>query len=355
MARLPLRMRAIEIAVLPRITMQKLKSGKIPFGLLEKLIASYAPPGERVTVGPMVGEDAAAIDFGEKLLIVTSDPITFATEDIGYYAVVVNSNDVAAMGGRPKWFLATVLLPEGKATDAMAEEIFAQIGTACKRFGLGLIGGHTEITRGIDRPIIAGTMIGEVASDRLVRSNGAMPGDLIVITKCAAIEGSSIIAREQRDRLLQAGFNASEVDKLKNLIYSPGISILKESEIACSVGKPSAMHDPTEGGIATGLWELASASGVGLLVMEDEIPMMAETRALCKALGLDPLGLISSGCLLITAEPEAARLVLSALKGQAINASIIGEVVEAAKGLKFKSARGEREIKPYERDEITKL
>lgn len=334
--------------------MRKLKAGKIPFDLLDKLVAKYAPPGERVAVGPSVGEDAAAIDFGENYLIVTSDPITFATEDIGYYAVVVNANDVAAMGGRPKWFLATVLLPEKKATAAMAEEIFAQIGSACKRFGLGLIGGHTEITPGIGRPIIAGTMLGEVARAGLVSSGGAKPGDSIIMTKYAALEGSSIIAREKREKLFRAGFAAVAVDKLTNLIYSPGISILKESEIACSVGKPSAMHDPTEGGIATGLWELAAASGVGLVVMEDGISLLEETRALCKALRLDPFGLISSGALLITAEPSLARLMLSALIARGINASIIGEVTEAEEGLKFKSSRGEREIKPFESDEITR-
>ena len=180
-----------------------LSLGKLPIELLSELIAKY--PGrrsDRVVVGAKVGEDAAVIDFSETYLVVKTDPITFVSEDIGWYALNVNANDIATMGAEPRWFLATVLLPEGSSTPELVEEIFSSIHRAASSLGIAVCGGHTEVTYGLDRPVISGTMLGEVPKDRLVRSDGAGPGDVIILTKGLAIEATSIIAREKREDLL---------------------------------------------------------------------------------------------------------------------------------------------------------
>ncbi len=178
-----------------------LEVGKLPQDLLGRLLQRYTGRDERLLVGPAIGVDAAVIDFGDRCLVATTDPITFVAEQIGYYAVVINANDVACMGARPRWFLATVLLPERGADEEVVEGIFAQLADACSRLEVVLCGGHTEITAGLDRPIVVGQMLGEVSRERLVSSAGLHPGDQLILTKGIPIEGGSIIARERAAEL----------------------------------------------------------------------------------------------------------------------------------------------------------
>ena len=174
-----------------------LPAGKLPLPLLERLLTRFAPHDPRIIVGPRTGEDAAVFDFGDRYLIAKTDPITFATNQIGWYAVNVNANDVAVMGGEPRWFLATVLLPAGQATAELAEAIFEQIHDACEALGVSLAGGHTEITLNLDRPIVSGTMLGEVTPDRLITTAGAQVGDVVLLVKPVPIEGTALIALER--------------------------------------------------------------------------------------------------------------------------------------------------------------
>src|SRR5512134_389248 len=174
-----------------------LPPGKLPVEILDRLIRAYTSSIHGVAVGASIGEDAAAIDIGEKYLLAKTDPITFVAEDIGTYAIHVNANDIAAMGGKPLWFLATVLLPEKGTTPELVETIFRQLAAACGKIDVAFCGGHTEVTVGIDRPIVIGTMLGEVEKDRLVTTAGARAGDDILLTKAIAIEGASILAREK--------------------------------------------------------------------------------------------------------------------------------------------------------------
>ena len=169
-----------------------LPAGKLPLPLLERLLARFAPDDPRIIVGPRAGEDAAVFDLGDRYLVAKTDPITFATSEIGWYAVNINANDVAVMGAQPRWFLATVLLPAGQATAEMAEAIFAQIYNACAALGVSLAGGHTEITVNLDRPIVSGTMLGEVEHDRLIKTAGARVGDTVLQVKPAPIEGTAL-------------------------------------------------------------------------------------------------------------------------------------------------------------------
>jgi len=257
--------------------------GKFPSSLLERLLLKPGVKDPRVLLGPGVGEDAAVIDLGETLLVAKSDPITFATDRIGWYAVQVNANDIACTGGTPRWFLATLLVPES-FTEDQAEELYTQVLDACTAIDVTLIGGHSEVTYGIDRPIVSGTMLGEVARDRLVRTGGAQDGDSIVVTKGIAIEGTALLARERADDLRKAGVSDDTITLSAELLINPGISVLIDARIACTNAQIHSMHDVTEGGLITGLREIAAASGLGLAVEEGSMPILESTAAVCQAL-----------------------------------------------------------------------
>ena len=318
--------------------------GKLPPELLVRFLSLDAPPtpaAGRVVVGPGLGLDCAVLDLGDRYLVCKTDPITFAADEIGWYAVQINANDIACSGAAPQFFLATLLLPEAEGNGELAGRIFAQIKSACADLGAVLVGGHTEITYGIDRPIVAGTMLGETAKDRLITAAGARAGDAVLLTKGYPIEAVSIIAREVK---LAAGrFDSEFISHCQNFLRAPGISVVKDAQTALAAGRITAMHDPTEGGVAAGLWELAEASGCGIEVDVEALPLLPEGEALCRAFNLDPLGCIASGALLLTTpEPGAIR---AALEQAGIPAYVIGAVVEGS---------GVNLPRP-ERDEIAKL
>jgi hydrogenase maturation factor len=327
--------------------------GKLPAEHLARLLARYAPTDPRVILGPGVGRDAAVISFDDRYLVAKTDPITFASDEIGWYAVNVNANDIACTGATVRWFLTTLLLPGGQASPQMVDIIFDQIADACRKLGIEMVGGHTEITYGLDRPIVVGCMLGEVMPERLVRSDGARPGDALIITKGIAVEGTAIIAREKADDL--AGLDRSLLERCQAFLYDPGISVVRDAAVATAAGTVHAMHDPTEGGLATGLWELGKAAGVGLVVEEAAIPVLPETHTLCTRLGLDPLGLIASGALLMAVAPGDARAILDALEEAGIAAARIGRVVERGQGVVLSNKARERPLPVFERDEIARL
>jgi len=298
-------------------------TGKVPSDVLRRVVFSrLGVPCGRVLQGPGVGEDAAVLDMGEKVLVVATDPITGAVGSVGWLAVHVNANDVASCGARPTWFLCVTLLPEG-ADDAVLEEIMDQIHDACLEVGVSLIGGHTETTPGLDRPILVGFMMGEAPKERYVTTGGARPGDAVIITKGAGIEGTAVLAQDLasvlRDRVGEEVLRRAE-GMLKH------ISVVPEAMAAVEAGGVHSLHDPTEGGVLNGLWEMAEAAGVGLTIREDAIPVAPETRLICDALGIDPLKLLGSGALLIVADPGKADEITSAVRDVGVDASIIGEI-----------------------------
>ena len=329
--------------------------GKLPADLLQDLLDRYATTDPRVVVGPAVGEDAAIIDMGDRYLVAKTDPVTFATDEIGWYAVHVNANDLACSGATPRWFLATVLLPESGTTPELVETIFHEIAEACRQLGISLCGGHTEITYGLERPIVVGQMLGEVAPDGYVTSSGARVGDALLLTKGIAVEGTAIIAREKQDEL-RGVLSDTDLRRSANFLHVPGISVVEEARLALEVGGVHAFHDPTEGGVATGLWELAQAAGVGLLIEEGQLPFLDECRAVCRHFGLDPLGLIGSGSLLIAAAKDQAAAIVRRIESEGIAAAEIGEVVPADQGCRIRSAdRRLRPLPSFPRDEIARL
>jgi hydrogenase maturation factor len=301
-----------------------------------------------------VGLDCAVIDLGSRLLALKTDPITFTTDSIGWYAVQINANDIATTGAVPRWFLMNLLLPQKDTTPTLVEAIFEQVYQACRFIGVSVIGGHTEITVGLDRPILVGTMIGEVLREDLVTPRGAQPGDRILITKGIPIEATAILAREFPDRL--AGFlTREELDRAQGFLSDPGISVLREARLAVKVGEIHAMHDPTEGGVAAALWELAEASGNTLLVDPGAIPIPPLAARVCQALQLDPLEAIASGALLLCVPSGDAARVREEIQAAGIPCAEIGEVQSGPPAVWTGKVGRDQELRRPERDAIAKL
>ena len=329
-----------------------MEPGKLPLHLLARLLDDVPTPDPRVVVGPRVGEDAALIDFGDRYLVAKTDPITFATDLIGWYMVNVNANDIAAMGATPKWLLATILLPEG-ASESQAADIFRQVRSASADLDITLVGGHTEVTVGLDRPIVVGAMLGEVEKDRAVLSSGVRPGDAVILTKGIALEGTSILAREAKDRLAESGIDDSLLVPAANLLFDPGISVVADARVACSAADVHAMHDPTEGGLSGGLYELAAA-GVGFEIDETAIPVLPECARICDSLDIDPVGLIASGSLLITVAPNDAKAVVDSLRNNGIESHVIGSANSRSGEVTLRTRSGVVDFPRFERDELAR-
>jgi hydrogenase maturation factor len=328
--------------------------GKLPNTLLKRFIDKIKITDERVVLGPAIGEDVAVINFDGKSLVAKTDPVTFAADLIGWYAVNVNANDIATLGVKPRWFLATVLLPE-RSTDREAEKIFDQILEACNSLEIALVGGHIEITYDFKRPVVVGCMLAEMEKQPIITTSGARVGDDIVLTKGIAVEGTAVLAREAKSALLSSKLSEDLVQRAANYLFSPGISVLQEALVAGSRVEVHSMHDPTEGGLATGLWEVASAARVGISVAEDRIPVLPECQAICEQFALNPLGLLASGALIITLAPTDTAMLLSALEEVGIKAVVIGKVVRAEEGLKMHTAAGIRELPQFQRDELARF
>jgi hydrogenase maturation factor len=327
--------------------------GKLPAEVLAELLGRITIDDPRVVIGPRPGEDAAVLDAGGgQYLVAKTDPITFATDEIGWYAVHVNANDIAAMGGRPTWFMATLLLPGGEVDQALVARIFDQITSACRAVGASLIGGHTEMTYGIDRPIMVGMMLGLAPRDRVITTGGAQPGDVLLVTKGVPLEATAIIARE-KGAAFGGRFSPAFLRRCASALHDPGISVVRDAAIALEAGRVHAMHDPTEGGLATGLWEMAEASSRRLLV-DPHAAVLPDGRALCEAAGLDPLGAIASGALLMAVHPEDADTVRAALEGAGIAVHAIGHVESGPAGV-IDVSGDPRPLPRPARDEIARL
>jgi len=330
-------------------------TGKLPLEVLQTLLQRYANSHPRVVAGPRAGEDVAVIDMGDRYMVVKTDPITFATEQIGWYAVHVNANDVATSGADPLWMLVTLLLPEGKTDVGLVETILSQVHAACEELGITLVGGHTEVTWGLDRPIVVGVLVGEVAKDRLVTTAGARVGDRVVLVKGIPIEATAILAHERGAELRDRGYDSAFIERARGYLHDPGISVVEAARIAARSPGVHAMHDPTEGGLATGLHELAYAAGTGLCLYPERVEVLPEGARLCAEFGLDPLGCIASGALIVAVAPEHADALCRAYAEVGLRCAHIADLVPDGEGC-FALRAGERRALPrYDVDEITKV
>jgi len=331
-----------------------LRPGKLPSAMLAELLAKVTHADPRVLLGPGIGRDAAVIEMDGRLLVAKMDPVTFAIDDIGWYAVHVNANDIACMGARPRWFLATALLPPG-APDSLPGAIFDQLTAACAALGIELVGGHTEVTLGLERPIISGAMLGEATHDEIVMGTGVMPGDRVVLTKGIAIEGTALLAREAHRRLRRLGVPAATIERAARMLYEPGISVVADAQAVTAAAKPRLMHDPTEGGLATALDELAQAAGASVRVDLDAVPVFDETRAICAALDLNPMGLLASGALLAVVAGTDCERVAAHVMDAGITCIPVATIVEGPARVIMEAEDSAVPIPSFARDELARF
>ncbi len=320
----------------------KLPFGKVPVEILEKIVfKNLGTKRQEVVLGPSAGFDGAVIDLGEKSLIVSMDPITGAVEQIGWLAVNVNANDVATFGVEPAFFSSCILLPEN-ADEQTVETICSQMNRASKNLRMAIIGGHCEVTPGLANPIVIGCAMGVTSKGKYVTAGGAKPGDKLILTKSAGVEGTAILATERYDLLLKNGFDDSLLKSAQRFFEK--ISVVKEAVLAFKTGGVNAMHDPTEGGVLGGVYEMAVASNLGVKIFEEKIPVAKETVEICNFFRIDPLKLISSGALLIASKPEYVKKIVEKLDKNGIEASVIGEFLAAKDQLLLVRENGTIEV-----------
>jgi hydrogenase maturation factor len=324
----------------------RLVAGKLPASLLGRLLASLPAVPSEVRLGPELGEDACAIEIPAGVLIAAADPVTLTGADVGRYGVIVNANDVAVMGVAPRWFLATLLFPPA-TTDENVERLFTDLRDALARVGAVLVGGHSEVTDAVRRPVVAGTMLGVAPDGRFVTTGGARPGDIVVQVGPVPIEGTAVLATEARPRL--TSLDETVLHAALRALDEPGISIVDAALLAADLGA-SAMHDPTEGGLASGLYELAVASGCSVHIDRRRVHWFEPGRAVCAALGADPWATLASGCLLATFPQPVADVAVARLT-ERFDATELGRV-ETGHGVYDET---NREIAWPERDEVARI
>lgn len=308
-----------------------LSQGKLPVDLLARFLSDLDTTDPAVLVGAALGEDVAALDVaGDEVLVAHSDPITLTTADLGRAAVTINANDIATSGAEPRWLLTTVLLPTGTTASA-ALRLLEDLTAACREQGIASIGGHTEITAAVTQPVVSCTVLGALRRADLRDKRGAREGDRVILTKALAIEGTALLASELGDHLLELGMDAAELARCRSL--AERLSVVPEARVAAGFAGVRAMHDVTEGGLATALGELGVAGGRQIDVDRDAIPVYPETARLCELLGADPFGLIGSGSLLICCAPEEAGALRDALGYAGIAAADIGVIGRPGAGV----------------------
>ena len=328
-----------------------LATGKIPKDVLSRLVFTcLGVPSDRVLKGPKVGEDAALLDMGDRVLIAKANPITGAESKIGWLAVHINANDVAARGGKPLWYLSIILLPEG-APENMLAIIMKEQHDACCELGVSIVGGHTEVAPGLQRPIVSGFMLGEVDKESRITTDGTKVGDKVILTKGVGIEGTGILASDLKDRL-QATVDEITLESAVKMLDL--ISVVPEAVEASRIGCVHSMHTPTEGGVLNGLLEISEASGLGFKIYESKLPIHEATKAICDALSIDPLKLLGSGSLLICVEPSSADEVVSRLQSKGIESNVIGEIIDGERVIVDLNGV-EREAGNVDQDELFRI
>lgn len=335
-----------------RTTDDALSMGKLPGELLGALLGTLGASDESIIVGPGIGRDAAAVRVGDTILVLKTDPITFASAGAGRYLINVNANDLACLGATPRWMLVTAMFPLGTTHEEVAET-FRDLGAAAAERDITLVGGHTEITPGVNRPILVGMLAGVASESSFLHPGGACAGDVLVLSRPIAIEGTALLASEQPE-ILSGLVGRAIVAQAEQLLDLPGISVSREAGTALATIPVHALHDPTEGGIAMGAREIAEASNLAIELDRNAIPVLEETRAVAEALGLDPLGMLASGSLLLACDPGDAERLLANWRKHGAEPAIVGRFVEQSLGHTL-LVDGERQPLPeFHLDEVSR-
>ena len=325
--------------------------GKVPPASLLRAVYPYVGlPSSRLLIRPGIGRDVAAISYGEKVLVFSTDPVTGTATRIGRHSVHINANDIATAGAQPKWYVCTILLPPNTAEESL-RRIMEDMDKAARSLGISVVGGHTEVTALLKQPIVAGFMVGETSKRRLVSAEGGHEGDRILLTKTAGLEGTAILASDHANRLRRV--RPEILARARR--FSGQISVVKEALAAAKVNGVHAMHDPTEGGVLNGLWELSQASNLGIRVESERIPVAVETETICRSLGLNPLKLMSSGSLVVAVDPSRVQAVAEALRSTGVRVSEIGTLVARHKGGHLTLGSKRRMLEAVPIDELYRL
>ena len=328
-----------------------MKSGKLDSDLLEKIVfqhITYKRP--EVLVRPGIGEDCAVMDFGEYECVMSTDPITGAIEEIGRLAVHISCNDIASNGVQPIGLLLAVMLPEG-TTEEQIEKIMRQAGEAAASLEVEIIGGHTEITAAVKQPIVVSTAIGRAMKGASQKAEDMQPGDFILLTKEAGLEGTGIICCDCADKL-KGVLTPEEIAEGCELLNH--VNVVKEGVAAGKVGT-AGMHDVTEGGILGAVWEMCHISHLGAELWLEAIPVSELTKKVCGHFGINWMRLISSGCMMIMVHPEQKEEVIKAIEEEGVSVACIGRVREEAYGRQLIAGGKAEEITPPVSDELYKV
>lgn len=335
---------------MPKSDRKAFQVGKVPPDVLKRLVYPYTgKKNRRLIFGPGIGVDSAAVRENSHIILFKTDPVTGTASHIGSHSIHINANDIATTGARPVWYLCTILLPPGSKQSRL-KQIMLEMDQTSRELGITIIGGHCETTKGLVRPIIVGFMTGE-AGHRLLSPRDAKVGDQILLTKTAGLEGTAIIASDHKSQLRNLGRGL--LDRARKL--SKQISIVNEALLLSKIREIHALHDPTEGGVLNGLWELAEASGLGIRVFSDNIPVEEETKQICLALGLDPLKLMGSGSLIVAVAPVGVKRTKAVLKRIGVKVSYVGLMTPRNRGRYIVDSRGRRTLSPVIQDELYRL
>lgn len=326
-----------------------MKKGKIPESVLKRsVLRQLHNRRDEVLMGAGVGEDCAALKLAEdEILVMSTDPITGTGKDMGELAILVTANDLASSGAEPIGVMLTILLPVG-TEEAVLKQMMKEAEAACEKYNMQVLGGHTEISAAVNRPLVSVTGVGKAKKGTLISTAGVRPGMDIVVSKWIGIEGTAILAKEKEKELLSK-YSTTFIDRAKDL--DAYISVLSEAAVAVRSGV-SAMHDVTEGGIFGALWEIAEASGVGLEIDLKKIPVRQETVEICEFFGLNPYELISSGCMLMAAAD--GNLLVHELEKAGIPASVIGKATDGNDRVLYNEEE-KRFLEPPKPDELYKV
>ncbi|MHC1722626.1 MAG: AIR synthase family protein [Aminipila sp.] len=330
-----------------------LKSGKLDSDLLKKIVfekITYKSP--EVLTRPGIGEDCAVIDFGEYECVMSTDPITAAVNEIGRLAIHITCNDVASNGIQPLGIMLAVMLPLG-TTEEDISMMMEQAGQTAAELQVEIIGGHTEITSAVNTPVIVSTAIGKAKKGKSQQAKEMKPGDFIMMTKFAGIEGTGIIASDFEEKLKEY-CTKEEIEEAKQLLLQ--VSVVKDGVMAGKIGT-SGMHDITEGGVLGAVWEMCQISGTGCELWVDKIPVKEITKKICNVFQINYLRLISSGCMLIIVRPENRQLLEEAMSKANVEISCIGQIKEKQFGIMSSDRENGKlcEIFPPESDELYKV
>ena len=325
-----------------------LEVGKLPQKLLAEVLVTGRPVPPELLLPPTVGEDAGVIAVQRGALVAASDPVTLTGQDVGAHAVLVNANDIAVMGARPRWFLATVLLPTGTTEDAV-RALYRRMHEALAALDAVLVGGHVEITDAVRRTVVVGHMMGLRQDSNFARTGALEPGQMVVQIGPAPVEGAAVLAAEARAQL-EGKVAALTLKEAEGALTEPGISVVDAALRATTLGT-TAMHDPTEGGLSAGLYEMAETAGVGLVVSADAVLWYEPGRILADVLGIDPWGLLASGALLAAFPAASAEATLQTLRAEGFRSAPIARVV-AGSGVRFEDGG---DVPRFTRDEMIRV